>query len=265
MWVLKDKVIYIWKLKLAFLRNHLANQSQILYVSFQELGNEIYWHDGGHITKMAAMPIYGKNPSKIFLSGTSGLISTKLGMSHWWLLLIIVCSNDDRRLTLTYFTARSNLVTYDRLMYRKKWKLLIFQNFCSLWPETNWDNEDMWVLKVKVISWPWPKVIYIWKLKLAFLCNDWAILNQILFCAWPKYQVSVSQDHWSSGCSISWECMDGILIKFCIHFIIDKIYVAIVKRHFLQICNGVTALDWYQILVFAQYLDKRWTEFNQIL
>ena len=57
----------------------------------------------------------------------------------------------------------------------------------------------MCVLKVKVISWPWPKVIYIWKLKLAFLRNDRAILNQILFCAWPKYQVSVSQDHWSSG------------------------------------------------------------------
>ena len=34
----------------------------------------------GHMTKMAAMPIYGKNPSKIFFSGTGGLISTKLGM-----------------------------------------------------------------------------------------------------------------------------------------------------------------------------------------
>ena len=62
----------------------------------------------------------------------------------------------------------------------------------------------MWVLKFKVISWPWPKVIYIWKLKLAFLRNDWAILNQILFCAWPKYQVSVSQDHWSSGFMCNW-------------------------------------------------------------
>ena len=41
---------------------------------------KIYWHDGGHITKMAAMPIYGKNPSKIFVSRTGGLISTKLGM-----------------------------------------------------------------------------------------------------------------------------------------------------------------------------------------
>ena len=30
----------------------------------------------GHMTKMAAMPIYGKNPSKIF--GTDGPISVKL-------------------------------------------------------------------------------------------------------------------------------------------------------------------------------------------
>ena len=33
----------------------------------------------GHMTKMATMPIYGKNPSKIF-SRTSGPIFTKLGM-----------------------------------------------------------------------------------------------------------------------------------------------------------------------------------------
>ena len=34
----------------------------------------------GHMTKMATMPIYGKNPSKIFFSRTGGLIFTKLGM-----------------------------------------------------------------------------------------------------------------------------------------------------------------------------------------
>ena len=34
----------------------------------------------GHMTKMAATPIYGKNPSKIFFSRTSIPISTKLGM-----------------------------------------------------------------------------------------------------------------------------------------------------------------------------------------
>ena len=41
---------------------------------------KIIEHDAGHITKMAATPIYGKNPSKIFLWGTGGPISTKLGM-----------------------------------------------------------------------------------------------------------------------------------------------------------------------------------------
>ena len=64
----------------------------------------------GHMTKMAATPIYGKTPSKIF-SGIGGPISTKLGMYYRGLLPIIVCSNDDPGVTLTYFTARSNLVT----------------------------------------------------------------------------------------------------------------------------------------------------------
>ena len=64
----------------------------------------------GHMTKMAATPIYGKNPSKIIFSRTGGPF-TKLGMWHRELQPIIVCSNDDPGLTLTYFTARSNLVT----------------------------------------------------------------------------------------------------------------------------------------------------------
>ena len=38
--------------------------------------------------------------------------------------------------------------------------------------------------------------------------------------------------------------MDGQkLTKFCIHIIIDKIYVAIVRRHFSQICKRVSALE----------------------
>ena len=31
--------------------------------------------------------------------------------------------------------------------------------------------------------------------------------------------------------------------KFCLQIIIDKIYVGIVKHHFLQVCNRVTVLD----------------------
>ena len=55
------------------------------------------------------------------------------------------------------------------------------------------------------------------------------------------------------------------LTKFCIHIIIDKIYVGIVNRHFSQICNRVTALDWRKNSVFVQYLENEWIEFNQIL
>ena len=36
----------------------------------------------GHMTKMAGMPIYDRNPSKIFFSGTGGPILRKLGMKH---------------------------------------------------------------------------------------------------------------------------------------------------------------------------------------
>ena len=72
---------------------------------------KICYHDAGHMIKMAAMPIYGKNPSKIIFSRTSMPIFMKLGMQHRGLLHIIVCSNDDLGVTLTYFTARSNLIT----------------------------------------------------------------------------------------------------------------------------------------------------------
>ena len=45
-----------------------------------EGGSKVYINGPGHMTKMAAKPIYGKNPSKIFFSRTGGPIFTKLGM-----------------------------------------------------------------------------------------------------------------------------------------------------------------------------------------
>ena len=66
----------------------------------------------GHMTEMAAMPIYAKNPSKFFFSGTTGPISTKLGMKHRRLEYYKrleyynVFINYDLWMTLTYFTAR---------------------------------------------------------------------------------------------------------------------------------------------------------------
>ena len=55
------------------------------------------------MTKMASMPIYGKNPSKIF--GTGGPISRNLvGSIRDSRQPSIVCSNDGPGLILTYFT-----------------------------------------------------------------------------------------------------------------------------------------------------------------
>ena len=40
------------------------------------------------------------------------LMTLKVGMQHWVLEYFQVCSNDDSKLTLTCFTARSNLIPY---------------------------------------------------------------------------------------------------------------------------------------------------------
>ena len=61
------------------------------------------------MTKMAAMPIYGKSFKNILLQNRSPMIM-KLGMQHWGLKFYNVHINGDPGLTLTYFTARSNLV-----------------------------------------------------------------------------------------------------------------------------------------------------------
>ena len=60
-----------------------------------------------HMTKMAAMPINGKKPSKIFFSKTGGPISKKLGIKHQWLKYYNVYINHGHVVTLTYFTTRS--------------------------------------------------------------------------------------------------------------------------------------------------------------
>ena len=62
------------------------------------------------MTKMAAMPIYGKNPSKIIFSETNRLISRKLGVRHRWLKYSNVYINHDPVMTLIKFMARSTWV-----------------------------------------------------------------------------------------------------------------------------------------------------------
>ena len=61
----------------------------------------MYINNLGHMTKMAAMPIYGKNPSKTFFSDR--LISRKLGMKQRWLKYSNVYINHDPVMNWTKF------------------------------------------------------------------------------------------------------------------------------------------------------------------
>ena len=75
-------------------------------------GTKVCSDGPGHITKMAAMPIYGKNPKKIFISRTKRPMTLKLRMQLWVLWYYQIYSNDDPGLILIYLMARSNLVPY---------------------------------------------------------------------------------------------------------------------------------------------------------
>ena len=86
--------------------------------------------DGCHIHIWAVTFIYGKNASKIFFSGT------KKGQWPYGL----VCSigafgpNDEPKLTLTYFTARSNLVSYS-FIWEKLLENHLMEVTYSKWPK----------------------------------------------------------------------------------------------------------------------------------
>ena len=72
---------------------------------------KIHQQFAGHMTKMAAMPLYGKNTLKIFFPGTTGQILMKLCLKHQRPTPFIISANYDPVLTLTFLTARSNFAT----------------------------------------------------------------------------------------------------------------------------------------------------------
>ena len=152
----------------------------------------MYINNLGHMTKMAAMPIYGKNPSKIIFSETNRLISRKLGVRHRWLKYSNVYINHDPVMTLTKFMARSTWVA----CASELGKLLK----CHLKEKANrklangQNIEDSEKRK-------WPKGLSAPALE----------LNTIIFIHVYWYMQLISgerlQDHWSSGFSfISSEC-----------------------------------------------------------
>ena len=138
------------------------------------MGMKIYTNELGHMTNMAAMPIYGKNLKK----------SSPPEPIAWWpwnLVGSIVYASTTKVVQIKTLgwpwpILHQGQIWSHRLLYWKKWKLLFFGNYryCRLRSQSclkhlaKWINDVEWVSKVKVILWPWSKVTQITKLKLVF-------------------------------------------------------------------------------------------------
>ena len=115
-WVSKVKVILVnlakghSDSKIKFLKNCRVIWNLISCEVCGSTRMKIYMDGLGHMTKMVAMPIYGKIPWKIFFSRTIGPIAVKpmnqwllkLCMCHWILEHYQDYTNDDLRLTFFY-------------------------------------------------------------------------------------------------------------------------------------------------------------------
>ena len=71
-----------------------------------DVGTEIYSNGPGHMTEMVAMSIYGKKLKNLLIR------NQKSNDCESWYAASGARSNDCPGLTLTYFTARSNLIPY---------------------------------------------------------------------------------------------------------------------------------------------------------
>ena len=130
-WVSKVKVIFwpwskvtqISKLKLVFLKNRSFG-TKIHMKAWGRIGMKIYTNELGHMTNMAAMPIYGKNLKKS---------STPEPINPWpWNLVCSIMYGSTTKvvkiMTLGWLwpILCQGQIWSHRLLYWKKWKLFIF-------------------------------------------------------------------------------------------------------------------------------------------
>ena len=148
-------------------------------------GKKVCLNGPGHLPKMAAMPIYVKNPSSLKIVGRLlwHLVWSMghLGPSWFWLVQMITLGLP--RPTCIFHQGQIWLIM---LLLEKEWKLSIV-NYCSqlshlvMQSTCSQLKKATWVLKVKVTPWPLTKVTQILKSKLVFLWNYWTSWNQILY------------------------------------------------------------------------------------
>ena len=137
------------------------------------------------MTKMAGMPIYGKNLKK-----SSSPEPTD--QWPWNLVCSIVYASTTKVvqiMTLGWpwpILPQGQIWSHKILCFcmGKSRNYLFFRNYISLRSQScmkhsaKWVNEVEWVSKVKVIFWSWSKITQISELKLVFLRNNCVIWNQ---------------------------------------------------------------------------------------
>ena len=144
------------------------------------------------MTKMAAMPIYGKNLKK-------SSFPESIDQWPWNLVCSIVYGSTTKVVQIMTLgwpwpILRQGQIWSHRLLYGKNENYLFLGNHCSLGSQSclkhlaKWVNEVEWVSKVKVILWPWSKVTQISMLKLVFLKNSWLIWNQSSYESLREYR-----------------------------------------------------------------------------
>ena len=115
-------------------------------------GTNVCSNSPGFMINMAATPMYGKNPLKLFFSGTNREMTLKLGIQYWGLKFL---SNEI--LPWPWLTLRQGQIWFLMLFMLNCWNIIFYRNYLSLWTEslyiplTKWVHEYIWVPTVTVI------------------------------------------------------------------------------------------------------------------
>ena len=136
-----------WKLKLVFLRNSWVIWNQIHVKAHGKMGMKIYTIELGHMTKIATMPIYGKNLKK-------SSSAEPIDRWPWNLVSSIVCASTIKVVQIMTLgwpwpISHQDQIWSHRHLYGKKWKLIFFANYCSLWSQSCLKHSTKWVDEVE--------------------------------------------------------------------------------------------------------------------
>ena len=151
--------------------------------AWRRIGMKIYINELGHMTNMAAMPIYGKNLKKS---------SSPQPIDRWpWnFVCSIVYASTSKVVQILPWVDLDTfyaMVKFGHIGFcmgkSENYFIFFFGNCCSIRSQsclkhsTQWVNEVEWVSKVKVILWPWSKVTQVSKLNVWLLACilRWAI------------------------------------------------------------------------------------------